>query len=915
MKTPHPALVLLGATVAIASPVFLATLANSSSAAGSDVVVKHIIADVASVSVNANSETVQILAAPSVAPASGSYITDLELNGAPTIPPTPTNPTTITTAFAQTINVESIELSFSAQPAESYPLTYTSPSSSTTSAPQTPRSTSFSTSSTSTSRFNSTTTSPTISSSASSSLASPSSSSITSSLTTPTSASVSLSSSNTASPTPSPTGGSDIFSQPIDTSAPLSIFTRQPKHPLQPLSINANDLSLPIETNKFYANLFLGTQANMMWTHPYGIWWDQANHGFGVSQVDRSQLAFGPQNTLAPSGTDSSFNNPILIKSVGFSAAEFDSSTALSLDTLEMFSINANLVNSDGSMITLPTVQGQAFVTAIYKSLTPIIQTNVFWKTVTTSTPPRSGVVKYKLDLEDGNSWLIYGVAASGSAALELKVSANDALTGSSPFSGIIQIAKIPQNNLNAESIYDSHAGTYATTATLSGTASGSVGSYSITYNTAGSSPDGLLMFALPHHQASWTSSTSQNAVDIELTATTKGMMKAYSSSTLSLEEDSMPTEVSWLPWIVSGNVSTYSKAALQSIATAANGELQQDMSQQSDSNSMYYAGKTLAKFAYICLAINDIVQDQSVASQCVQSLEAAYSRFTDNQQIFPLNYDETYKGLLSSASYTTGDSGADFGNTYYNDHHFHYGYFISAAAIISHIDPTWLPKNKDYVNTMVRDVANPSKLDTFFPVSRSFDWFHGHSWAKGLFESGDGKDEESSSEDVNHAFAIKLWGQVNGDSAMEARGNLMCAILRRSLNSYFMMSSTNTIQPAEFINNRASGILFENKVDHTTYFGTLIEYIEGIHMLPLIPISAYTRLQQFVTEEWNEYFATYVNSVAGGWRGILYANLALIDPVTSYQWFTQPNFDSTFLDGGASLTWYIAFAAGLGGA
>ncbi len=83
---------------------------------------------------------------------------------------------------------------------------------------------------------------------------------------------------------------------------------------------------------------------------------------------------------------------------------------------------------------------------------------------------------------------------------------------------------------------------------------------------------------------------------------------------------------------------------------------------------------------------------------------------------------------------------GADFGNGQYNDHHFHYGYCVYAAAVIGHLDPSWISENKYYVNALVRDYANPSPKDKFFPVSRSFDWYHGHSWAHGLFESADGK-------------------------------------------------------------------------------------------------------------------------------------------------------------------------------
>lgn len=96
--------------------------------------------------------------------------------------------------------------------------------------------------------------------------------------------------------------------------------------------------------------------------------------------------------------------------------------------------------------------------------------------------------------------------------------------------------------------------------------------------------------------------------------------------------------------------------------------------------------------------------------------------------------------GIVSSATYETGDLLIDFGNTLYNDHHFHYGYHILAGAIIAHLDPAWLGANKEYINSLVRDVANPSSEDRYFPTWRNFDWYHGHSWAHGLFASMDGK-------------------------------------------------------------------------------------------------------------------------------------------------------------------------------
>ena len=85
--------------------------------------------------------------------------------------------------------------------------------------------------------------------------------------------------------------------------------------------------------------------------------------------------------------------------------------------------------------------------------------------------------------------------------------------------------------------------------------------------------------------------------------------------------------------------------------------------------------------------------------------------------------------------------------------------------------------------------------------------------------------------------------------------------------------------------------------------------------MIPLNPSSAFIRTRQFVTEEWNTYFADNAvdpaENVVGGWKGILYANLAIIDPQTSFNFFSQSSFEASWLDGGASRTWYLAYAAG----
>lgn len=87
--------------------------------------------------------------------------------------------------------------------------------------------------------------------------------------------------------------------------------------------------------------------------------------------------------------------------------------------------------------------------------------------------------------------------------------------------------------------------------------------------------------------------------------------------------------------------------------------------------------------------------------------------------------------------------------------------------------------------------------------------------------------------------------------------------------------------------------------------------------MLPLLPSSAYTRNETFVKQEWDAMFAqgacTPASSVSsGGWKGVLYANQAIIDPAKAYDFFNQPNFNMSWIDGGATRTWYLAYAAGM---
>ncbi|KKY37749.1 putative glycoside hydrolase family 81 protein [Diaporthe ampelina] len=705
---------------------------------------------------------------------------------------------------------------------------------------------------------------------------------------------------------------SNIFDAPIGTGPPPAFISRRGDHPVPRLGVQQ---SSPISTNKFYQNFFLGSQASITVLHPYSVTWVKGggatqSWGLSVSHIEASQFAFGPTQA---NGANQYFINPIGIQSLVLSAAELGPGTVLNTTQATEMSVLVQLRSNAAAAPTIqfPLVQGSGFVTAQYNGGTPVIQSGIFFASVTkVNVQPRPGVTKYKITLNDGKNWLLYAYSTSG-LPLDLQVINNGLVRSSYPFFGTIQVAKDPGN---AEALYDAASGQYAASVVLSGTTSGMRGEYTFSFVKAGLTGAPLLMYALPHHVQSFDATTAAAVrSNVQLQTTTKGKATAVVADAWKMVELRLPISMSFLPWSnTEGTKNRVSAAAKAKILQVAQSELSQDMDTQSNLNSMYYSGKALAKFAMILSVVYDLLGESALAAAGLEKLKAAMARFATNRQIYPLVYESAWGGLVSSASYVTGDSGADFGNTYYNDHHFHYGYHVLAAAVIGHLDPTWLPANRDWVNTLVRDYANPSTRDPYFPTNRMFDWFHGHSFAHGLYESADGRDQESSSEDVMASYALKMWGLVSGDANLAARGNLQLSVLARSLNLYYLYTSDNTVQPASFIGNKVAGILFENKIDHVTYFGANIEYIQGIHMLPLLPATKLVRGDRFVSEEWAQYFSNgRADAVVGGWRGVLYGNLATIDPRTAWNFFSSSTFDPSWLDGGASLTWYLAYAAG----
>jgi endo-1,3(4)-beta-glucanase len=106
---------------------------------------------------------------------------------------------------------------------------------------------------------------------------------------------------------------------------------------------------------------------------------------------------------------------------------------------------------------------------------------------------------------------------------------------------------------------------------------------------------------------------------------------------------------------------------------------------------------------------------------------------------------------------------------------------------------------------------------------------------------------------------------------------------------------------------------MFENKIHHTTFFGNNPEFIHGIHMLPISPITAYIKSKEFVSQEWNKWFDGY-RTKSDDWTSVLNANLALWSPKTAFEFFAGDGFEEKWLQQGESRAWYLFYSAALAG-
>ena len=298
----------------------------------------------------------------------------------------------------------------------------------------------------------------------------------------------------------------------------------------------------------------------------------------------------------------------------------------------------------------------------------------------------------------------------------------------------------------------------------------------------------------------------------------------------------------------------TYDQSILEGLVTDF---IDQGEDSWINSTDTYWSGKAYGKAAELA-AIADSIGMQSEATQVIDWLKAQLSDWFTAETGGELDvfryfvYDEEWDTLL-------GLEEAYGSHQRLADHHFHYGYFVRAAAEVCRVDASWCGDDQfgPMIELLIRDYAG-SKDDDMFPYLRNFDPANGFSWADGKADALQGNNNESTSEAANAYGAIVLYGLITGNDALIEKGMYLHASTAaaywqywNNIDGYKNRGGDHDNFPSGY-NKITTSIIWASGADFATWFSGAYAHILGIQGLPSSPLI-------FHVSQYSDYMADYV--------------------------------------------------------
>ena len=241
------------------------------------------------------------------------------------------------------------------------------------------------------------------------------------------------------------------------------------------------------------------------------------------------------------------------------------------------------------------------------------------------------------------------------------------------------------------------------------------------------------------------------------------------------------------------------------------------------DARDSYFAGKQLASAANL-LDVASQLKQTDIVDQLKSKLDKAFTERLSSKYFY---YDTKLKGIAAQT--------AAFGSEDFNDHHFHYGYFLYAASILGKYDSSFVSKYRLYVDLLAADIAGyETRAD--FPLHRNFDAYAGHSWAAGLSPFADGNNQESSSEAIQAWNGAALWGKLTKNSKLAESSEWMLAHETQTATKGWRNISTDALYLKNF-KSPLTSLNFGGKRTYATFFSDESSTKLAIQLIPLNPM------------------------------------------------------------------------------
>jgi endo-1,3(4)-beta-glucanase len=360
---------------------------------------------------------------------------------------------------------------------------------------------------------------------------------------------------------------------------------------------------------------------------------------------------------------------------------------------------------------------------------------------------------------------------------------------------------------------------------TLTYDVSDTVATTSIGYTTADGSP--TLVAVLPHQ--------SGGLSDCDPSAGLGGFESIYGALTVC-----SGTQLTWGVPLVKADgtidlsgITPEHKAQLVEQVTA-------DASSMPDFPSdTYFGGKALARAANLWSVATQVGAEEAAA----QVKEIAVKEM--DQWMEPGGCDERATRCFVYDAEAGGVVGLDasFGSDEFNDHHFHYGYFLYAAGLFTADDPELAKSWAPVMNLLAADIATykPGSEDdsTYFPSLRVFDAYAGHSWASGSSPFADGNNQESNSEAVNAWNGLALWAAASKQPALATEATWLLSSEAASASAYW--TNFDASDPVyDGFEHEMISLNWGGKRDWATWFSAEPSAMLGITVLPVTAVSEY---------------------------------------------------------------------------